>query len=87
MKIPTESHIAQKMFTTSIPNQCICQDCEGKVDAVMEADPSLSYSWLNDALQQLFLARKCMAYRWVGGRGTRRQTRGGCVNAVVPVHE
>jgi hypothetical protein len=30
----------------------------------MEADPSMSnFSWLNDALQQLFLARKCMAYR------------------------
>lgn len=30
----------------------------------METDASLSnFSWLTDALQQLFLARKCMAYR------------------------
>lgn len=35
----------------------------------MEADPDMSnFSWLQEALAQLFLARKCMAYRWGGGR-------------------
>ncbi len=43
------------------------QECEAKVDAAMETDASLSnFSWLTDALQQLFLARNCMAYRWEG---------------------
>jgi hypothetical protein len=43
------------------------QDVEAKVDALMEADPSMNnFSWLNEALAQLFLARKCMAYRWGG---------------------
>ena len=39
------------------------------MDALMEADPSMNnFSWLNEALAQLFLARKCMAYRWGGAR-------------------
>jgi len=37
---------------------------DAKVDALIEADPSMSnFSWLTQALGQLFLARKCMAYR------------------------
>jgi ariadne-1 len=44
----------------------IRKSCEAKADALMEADPSMSnFSWLNDALQQLFLARKCMAYSYI----------------------
>ena len=42
----------------------------------METDASLSnFSWLTDALQQLFLARKCMAYRCEGaGSGVVHHT-------------
>ena len=41
------------------------------MDEAFETDASLSnFSWLSDALQQLFLARKCMAYRCLGGRGS-----------------
>lgn len=43
----------------------------------MEADATMSnFSWLNDALQQLFLARKCMAYRCAAGGAARGGT--GC---------
>lgn len=42
------------------------KDCEAKMDEAFETDTSLSnFSWLSDALQQLFLARKCMAYSYI----------------------
>ncbi|PSC75216.1 putative E3 ubiquitin-ligase ARI1 isoform X2 isoform A [Micractinium conductrix] len=42
------------------------KDVEVKVEAMSEADPSLANTyWLSDALAQLFLARKCMAYSYI----------------------
>lgn len=42
------------------------QDVEAKAEALMEAHPTMvNFSWLRDALAQLFLARKCMAYSYI----------------------
>lgn len=47
------------------------QECESRVDTQMQSVvTSMSdFTWLNEALDQLFLARKCMTYRW--GHGGR----------------
>ncbi|KAG7666760.1 hypothetical protein Ndes2526B_g04760 [Nannochloris sp. 'desiccata'] len=43
------------------------QDLEHKVDAMIETDTAQlsNYSWVTDALQQLFLARRVLAYSYV----------------------
>jgi hypothetical protein len=63
---------------------CGAQGCEERADALMEADPGAltNFSWLNQALAQLFLARKVMAYSYIFAYYMFGQVgRGGCSTA------